>query len=357
MLLTQTILELESFKAIPSAFSPDYSVRIRQQDESICAAGTAQHVGWLDAGPKHMFIWHFASQSNEESNRLTVCLNDRPGTSSMLSPFQETGSCLINEYGILNNTNTAHNPYTRAQTSSLLFMDQPVDVNFSYINPGHKLPHDSQKALPVDMRPFLQLFISKVFTHKHNAVIHLSGNPGVLAPAFNRTGCDIMAGDMHCCMTVKSGILIPPYTRPRSLFAMMGHSHGAKTRWAKGGRNRYDVTDPCEIDSMCYAQTVRIKQYLNSVRERKAISPPDAIYWAFETTPKGMTSISSRVVFLLSYGVDFLAYQGNPDLACTPVESRFTVVTVNKAEHLLPQDRPAVALDTFLQWIADSPLI
>lgn len=37
---------------------------------------------------------------------------------------------------------------------------------------------------------------------------------------------------------------------------------------------------------------------------------------AFATTPEAMTSSSDHIIFLLSHGVDFLAYQGNLDLAC-----------------------------------------
>lgn len=134
----------------------------------------------------------------------------------------------------------------------------------------------------------------------------------------------------------------------------------------------------------------------------------EAVIDAFAKSSDGMTSTSDLVAFLLANQVHFLAYQGNLDLACntagnlswahslvwkgqaefaskplrpwrSPVaatgrnetvgtmkevrvrvgnadtESRFALVTVDGAGHLLPQDRPDVALDMMVRWITGAP--
>jgi cathepsin A (carboxypeptidase C) len=80
------------------------------------------------------------------------------------------------------------------------------------------------------------------------------------------------------------------------------------------------------MDELCYKKAGHIQEYLNSPAVWNALSPPDevkeyelesrAVVQAFGTTPEGMTSSSDAVVFLLSHGIHFLAYQGNLDLAC-----------------------------------------
>ncbi|CAL5871576.1 uncharacterized protein PFLUO_LOCUS5829 [Penicillium psychrofluorescens] len=183
-----------------------------------------------------------------------------------------------------------------------------------------------------------------------------------------------------------------------------------------GGRNRFDITLPCEVDFMCYVEAVRVEEYLNTPNIWNALSVPkqidkfnissDAIARSFERTSDLETSVSDQVAFLLQNQVHFLAYQGNSDLACNTagnlrwanslawkgqpeftskslrpwkstvavtgqneivgtmkevrvrtsdiaeIESRFAIVTVDHAGHMLPQDRPDVAFDVLTRWIS-----
>ena len=172
---SQTVLQpensnAEDFRIIQNKHSPGHSVRIRQQNDSICAAGSPQYTGWLDIGPQHLFFWYFESQNDPVNDPLTLWMTGGPGSSSMLGLFQEIGPCLVNEHG----NGTVHNPYAWNRNSSLLFVDQPGDVGFSYIDEGTELPNDSHLAA-VDMHRFLQLFISDVFPDKLNSAVHISG--------------------------------------------------------------------------------------------------------------------------------------------------------------------------------------
>jgi cathepsin A (carboxypeptidase C) len=172
---SQTVLRPEvpltsDFTTFRSSNSPAHSVRIRQQDQSICATDSAQYTGWLDIGPKHLFFWYFESQNDPVGDPLTLWMTGGPGDSSMLGLFQEIGPCLIDEHG----NGTVQNPWAWSRNSSLLFVDQPVDVGFSYIDESHEVPHDSQEAA-ADMHRFLQIFVSEIFPHKRSSPVHLAG--------------------------------------------------------------------------------------------------------------------------------------------------------------------------------------
>jgi cathepsin A (carboxypeptidase C) len=169
---SQTILRGPSasdFTTFQSPYSP-HSIRIRQQNETICATDSIQYTGWLDIGHKHLFFWYFDSQNDPVNDPLTLWMNGGPGASSMLGLFQEIGPCLINEHG----NGTVRNPWAWNRNSSLLFVDQPAGVGFSYVDEGYDIPRDSKEAA-VDMHHFLQIFISEIFPDKLSSDVHLSG--------------------------------------------------------------------------------------------------------------------------------------------------------------------------------------
>lgn len=86
----------DGFRVVQNKYSPNHSVRIRQQNDSICAAGSAQYTGWLDVGPKHLFFWYFESQNDPPTNDpLMLWMTGGPGDSSMLGLFQEIGPCMV----------------------------------------------------------------------------------------------------------------------------------------------------------------------------------------------------------------------------------------------------------------------
>ncbi|KAJ5610852.1 carboxypeptidase Y [Penicillium lagena] len=459
----------DDFRVYRSSYSPDHAIRIRQQDESICAAGSAQYTGWLDIGPHHLFFWYFESRNDPANDPLTLWMTGGPGGSSMIGLFEEVGPCLINEHG----NGTYYNPYGWSQNTSLLFVDQPVDVGFSYTDEGYDIPHNSQEAAE-DMHRFLQLFITEVFPDKQNVPFHLSGesfagkyvpylgsqivrqnkrypnqpqvplqsclvgngymspkdsafgywetlcttNPGVAEPVFNSTRCDIMAANMPRCQEVAE--ICERNPDPAICNAAVSVCWDGIIKWYDeesygGGRNRFDITAPCEIDNICYIEAARIEKYLNSPTIWKALSPPkqikkylvesETVSHAFETSSDLMTSASKYVAYLLENQVHYMAYQGNLDLACNTagnlrwadslrwkgqvefaskalrpwsaavagtgrnetvgtmkevsifatdgaeIPSRFAIVTVDDAGHFLPQNRPDVAQDMMVRWI------
>ena len=176
---TQTVLRHDSqvdqaldaeFQVFTSSHSPQHSIRFKRQNDTLCDARSAQYTGWLDVGPKHLFFWYFESQNDPTNDPLMLWMTGGPGGSSMLGLFEEIGPCLVNEHG----NGTYHNPWGWSRNSALLFVDQPADVGFSYVDSKDDVPGDSYIAA-VDMHAFLQLFVSEVFPDKLHAPFHISG--------------------------------------------------------------------------------------------------------------------------------------------------------------------------------------
>jgi cathepsin A (carboxypeptidase C) len=181
----------------------------------------------------------------------------------------------------------------------------------------------------------------------------------------------------------------------------------------KGGRNRFDITAPCDIDDFCYANTGLIQDYLNLPDVFSALGVPSAVKKflvggpdvseAFEKTNDLAISLIPEVQYLLASQIDILIYQGNLDLACntagakrwtsnmawkgqaefvgkdlkdwqTEVEgkkktvgkfkevkvrmvegsekkTRFTLLTIDGSGHMVPQDQPEVAVNMLGKWI------
>lgn len=181
----------------------------------------------------------------------------------------------------------------------------------------------------------------------------------------------------------------------------------------KGGRNRFDITAPCDIDDLCYASTLLIAEYLNSDKVYEALAVPreqvpkyevasDEVNHAFDQTADIAIGMTPQVQFLLASGIDVLVYQGKLDLACNTAGNlrwaegmswkgqpefvskdfkrwkiggkevgefkevyiggvdgddgkernvRFGFVTIDAAGHMVPQDQPAAALDMLERWL------
>jgi cathepsin A (carboxypeptidase C) len=96
---------------------------------------------------------------------------------------------------------------------------------------------------------------------------------------------------------------------------------------ANGGRDRFDISHPCETnDDLCYKEIALIQEYLNLPWVFEALGVPKAvgnysiysmdIEGAFDLTSDASTSTQPQVLYLLEAGIDVLFYQGNMDLAC-----------------------------------------
>ncbi|KAI9103325.1 Alpha/Beta hydrolase protein [Phlyctochytrium arcticum] len=136
---------------------PNYSMRTREEVK-LCDPDVKQIVGYIDVDggreDKHFFFWFFESRRNPEKDPLVLWLNGGPGCSSLTGLFMELGPCRVNQGG----NGTTLNPHSWNNEANLIFLDQPINVGFSYTD-GDQVSNTLDAA--DDVYAFLQLFITK----------------------------------------------------------------------------------------------------------------------------------------------------------------------------------------------------
>ncbi|KAL9123049.1 MAG: hypothetical protein Q9187_000400 [Circinaria calcarea] len=109
----------------------DYSLRAKKVDPSALGVdpGVKQYSGYLDddKNDKHLFYWFFESRNDPKNDPVVLWLNGGPGCSSLTGLFLELGPSRIDE-----NLELVYNPYSWNANASVIFLDQPVNVGFSY---------------------------------------------------------------------------------------------------------------------------------------------------------------------------------------------------------------------------------
>jgi cathepsin A (carboxypeptidase C) len=178
------------YQIFQSDYSPDHSIRIKQQDDSICDSHTTQYTGWLDVGSKHLFFWYFESRTAPKEDPLVLWLSGGPGASSMLGLFEELGACLINEHG----NGTTYNKYGWNKAANMLFVDSPAGVGYSYSDEGTPVPSNSFTTAE-DLHNFLQIFVSKAFPALEEQAFHISGESYGVGISLSPVSIGIVSND------------------------------------------------------------------------------------------------------------------------------------------------------------------
>ena len=170
---------------------PKYAIRVKDSNE-ICDSSVNQKVGYLDvAEGKHFFFCEFflprsssgffESRNQPKTDPLLLWLNGGPGCSSLTGLLMELGPCRVNPKG----NGTTLNPYSWNTNANIIFLDQPVEVGFSYSDNG-KFPTNSDSAAE-DVYAFLQIFLSTFKQFAQND-FHVTGESyaGHYIPAIGR---------------------------------------------------------------------------------------------------------------------------------------------------------------------------
>lgn len=105
-------------------------------DPSLCGDGTAtSRAGYFDLtgstdndGSKNYFFWMFDSKHAVSTDPVVLWLTGGPGCSSVLALLSENGPCTVNPDG----QGTTNNPYAWHQNATVIWLDQPAGVGFSY---------------------------------------------------------------------------------------------------------------------------------------------------------------------------------------------------------------------------------
>ncbi|CAK4086924.1 unnamed protein product [Aphanomyces euteiches] len=125
-------------------------------DPTFCDV-TRQQFGYIKLPHKvndNYFYWFFESRSDPANDPLVLWLTGGPGGSSMVALLSENGPCTIDP-----DLQTVTNPYSWTNNASVIWLDQPTGVGFSY---GDVQDQDHNEIdVGRDIYGFLQGFLKK----------------------------------------------------------------------------------------------------------------------------------------------------------------------------------------------------
>ncbi|KAH7140981.1 Alpha/Beta hydrolase protein [Dactylonectria macrodidyma] len=113
-----------------------FTVRTIRTDPRLCdgEAGVSGYVDWDD---NHLYFWAFESRNDATQDPVILWLQGGPGGSSVFGGgLMELGACLfdktmpISQLGAFNST--TYNPYAWNSNATVIFVDQPLGVGYSY---------------------------------------------------------------------------------------------------------------------------------------------------------------------------------------------------------------------------------
>ncbi|KAF9789593.1 serine carboxypeptidase [Thelephora terrestris] len=151
--------------------------RLRVAEPKLCDTGVKQYSGYLDiTSGKHLFFWFFESRKHPTSADFIYWTNGGPGCSSTTGLLFELGPCQI-----ANETSVKYNKHSWNSHSNILFLDQPVNVGYSYSDDGSAV--DRSAVAGEDVYAFFQLFFAR-FPQYSKAPFHMAAESygGTYAP-------------------------------------------------------------------------------------------------------------------------------------------------------------------------------
>ncbi|KAG0698708.1 Alpha/Beta hydrolase protein [Suillus ampliporus] len=143
-----------TYELVQNPHFSDYKLRITEP--KLCDPSVKQYSGYLDiTDDKHLFFWFFESRTSPEEAPLVMWLNGGPGCSSSTGLLFELGPCSISGEG----ANTTHNPHSWNAHSNMIFLDQPINVGYSYSEDGSTV--NTSPVAGKDVYAFMELFLSR----------------------------------------------------------------------------------------------------------------------------------------------------------------------------------------------------
>ncbi|ORZ14002.1 Alpha/Beta hydrolase protein [Absidia repens] len=365
----------DDFRVLTNDNVGGYQLRIKEP--KTCEEGV-QYSGYIDnlEHDDHFFFWFFESRSSPKDDPTVLWLNGGPGCSSMMGQWMELGSCLVNADG----NDTTSNPHSWNSVANVIFLDQPVNVGYSY----GKTKVMSTVGAARDVYAFLQIFLTEFNQYAKNP-FHITGEsyaghylPGLATeiiaknkfaeqegrlrihldsmaigngftesqtqfkyyqnfgcakddskyqPIFDDNTCHEMERTYPRCHTLTNAC----YRYPSSLTCVPASLYCEKyqggDQFEKTGLNPYDIRRKCEGDSgLCYDLIAAIDKYANldEVRTTLGVDPAvgkysgcsDSVGYRFVLTGDGARNFEPQVVKTLNEGVRVLLYVGDKDYIC-----------------------------------------
>ncbi|XP_059171072.1 probable serine carboxypeptidase CPVL [Physella acuta] len=194
----QLLLPVEGSLDKPLMLSPLISNRQIKQAKELSLVKDEKsvipnsHAGFITVDKKlgnHLFFWFFPSTSGAESP-LVVWLNGGPGNPSTLGLFFENGPIRLKSNGY------ERSNISWTQTMSMLYIDNPVGVGFSYSDSGSAGYRIDQDGYSKDLYEFIEQFYL-LFPEYQKRKLYIGGKSygGKYVPAFAyRLHVEIEAG-------------------------------------------------------------------------------------------------------------------------------------------------------------------
>lgn len=137
---------------VPSALA-----LLRAQNVSICDPTTGSYAGYFH--PEHVetkgyFYWFFPSRNDPATDPVVLWMTGGPGCSSQLALLTENGPCGVAKDG----STTIRNGYSWTNNASVIWIDQPAGVGYSYGKPSDYDHNEAQVSQ--DMVSFLDEFMA-----------------------------------------------------------------------------------------------------------------------------------------------------------------------------------------------------
>ncbi|ODV78332.1 uncharacterized protein CANTADRAFT_26478 [Suhomyces tanzawaensis NRRL Y-17324] len=378
----ETIMSM-NFKSLPKKFKskvfdhyvastkvPNHSLRVKSTPESLGIDKVKQYSGYLDVKDedKHFFFYAFESRNDPKNDPVILWLNGGPGCSSLTGLFFELGPASIGP-----DLKPVHNPYSWNNNATVIFLDQPVNVGYSYSSGSVSNTVNAGK----DVYAFLELFF-KQFPQYSNLPFHIAGESyaGHYIPvfaseilshddrSFNLTSVLIGNGltdplnqydqyqpmacggggypavlDEEQCQSMSDSIprclsLINSCYESQSVWSCVPASiycnNAQMGPYQRTGRNVYDIRAECEGGNLCYKDLEYIDQYLNQdfVKEALGAEVDDYESCNFDINRNfllggdWMKPYFKNVIDILEQNIPTLIYAGDKDFICNWLGNR-----------------------------------
>jgi len=273
-----------------------------ENDKHLFYCKSVSHLCWSSGRHLTVCPGFFESRNDPENDPVVLWLNGGPGCSSLTGLFLELGPSSIDK-----KLNTVYNDYSWNQNASVIFLDQPVNVGYSYSGSAvsntvaagkdvyalltlffHQFPQYAKQDFHIAGESYaghyIPVFTSEILSHKNrniNLKSVLIGNgltdpytqyeyyrpmacgEGGYPAVLDESECRSMDNALPRCQSMinncyESGSVWSCV--PASIYcnnAFMGP-------YQRTGQNVYDIRGKCEDSSnLCYSALGWISEYLN----------------------------------------------------------------------------------------------
>lgn len=331
-----------------------------------------QYSGYLDIlnEDKHFFYWFFESRNDPKNDPVILWLNGGPGCSSLTGLFFELGPSSIDA-----KLKPINNPHSWNNNASVIFLDQPVNVGYSYLGENGDSSVSNTVAAGKDVYAFLKLFFKQFPQFNKGQTFHIAGESyaghyipvfaeeilshpaekrgfnldsvligngltdpltqysyyepmacgnGGEPPILDQNTCDGMLDSLDRCLT-----LIQSCYDSESIWSCVPASiycnNAQLGPYQRTGKNVYDVRKPCEGGNLCYPELQYVDDYLNQKFVMEAVGAEVSNYEScnfdinrnFLFNGDWMKPYQRQVTNLLdNYDLPILIYAGDKDFIC-----------------------------------------